>query len=130
MYISDLTGHKMYIRNIKPAENCHPRTFCWRPKGQTSRKSGGAKGTRTPNPLLAKQVRYQLRQGPLKINRVGHLLPRGLTLHVLLNLEEHDVASQAGQTYQSKPLHRDLPRLTSGRTWTRTTDLHIISVAL
>ena len=26
--------------------------------------SGGAKGTRTPNPLLAKQVRYQLRHGP------------------------------------------------------------------
>ena len=27
---------------------------------------GGAKGTRTPNPLLAKQVRYQLRHGPLR----------------------------------------------------------------
>ena len=26
--------------------------------------SSGAKGTRTPNPLLAKQVRYQLRHGP------------------------------------------------------------------
>ena len=26
--------------------------------------AGGAKGTRTPNPLLAKQVRYQLRHGP------------------------------------------------------------------
>ena len=26
---------------------------------------GGAKGTRTPNPLLAKQVRYQLRHGPV-----------------------------------------------------------------
>jgi hypothetical protein len=25
---------------------------------------GGAKGTRTPNPLLAKQVRYLLRHGP------------------------------------------------------------------
>ena len=25
---------------------------------------GGAKGTRTPNPLLAKQVRYHLRHGP------------------------------------------------------------------
>ena len=29
------------------------------------RERGGAKGTRTPNPLLAKQVRYQLRHGPL-----------------------------------------------------------------
>ena len=26
--------------------------------------SGGANGTRTRNPLLAKQVRYQLRHGP------------------------------------------------------------------
>src|SRR5699024_11595753 len=26
--------------------------------------SGGAEGTRTPNPLLAKQMRYQLRHGP------------------------------------------------------------------
>src|SRR4051794_11616239 len=29
---------------------------------------GGAKGTRTPNPLLAKQVRYQLRHGPRRMN--------------------------------------------------------------
>ena len=29
---------------------------------------GGAKGTRTPNPLLAKQVRYQLRHGPSNTN--------------------------------------------------------------
>jgi hypothetical protein len=28
---------------------------------------GGAKGTRTPNPLLAKQVRYQLRHGPVSL---------------------------------------------------------------
>src|SRR5665647_1562828 len=28
------------------------------------RHLGGAKGTRTPNPLLAEQVRYQLRHGP------------------------------------------------------------------
>lgn len=27
--------------------------------------SSGAYGTRTRNPLLAKQVRYQLRQGPI-----------------------------------------------------------------
>jgi hypothetical protein len=30
----------------------------------TRYSTGGAKGTRTPNPLLAKQVRYQLRHGP------------------------------------------------------------------
>ena len=34
----------------------------------------GAKGTRTPNPLLAKQVRYQLRHGPVIV------LVRGQTL--------------------------------------------------
>jgi hypothetical protein len=30
----------------------------------TRANAGGAKGTRTPNPLLAKQVRYLLRHGP------------------------------------------------------------------
>ena len=30
----------------------------------------GAKGTRTPNPLLAKQVRYQLRHGPVRAVRL------------------------------------------------------------
>jgi hypothetical protein len=35
----------------------------------------GAKGTRTPNPLLAKQVRYQLRHGPVSLFAlVGELL--------------------------------------------------------
>jgi hypothetical protein len=29
-----------------------------------TRANSGAKGTRTPNPLLAKQVRYLLRHGP------------------------------------------------------------------
>ena len=29
---------------------------------------GGGKGTRTPNPLLAKQVRYQLRHAPIRSN--------------------------------------------------------------
>ena len=47
----------------------------------------GANGTRTRNPLLAKQVRYQLRHGPLGedphrfrqllVNGVGDLGPRG-----------------------------------------------------
>lgn len=29
---------------------------------------GGGTGTRTPNPLLAKQVRYQLRHAPVSCN--------------------------------------------------------------
>jgi len=33
-------------------------------EGKGPLNCGGAKGTRTPNPLLAKQVRYQLRHGP------------------------------------------------------------------
>jgi hypothetical protein len=28
---------------------------------------GGGTGTRTPNPLLAKQVRYQLRHAPMRV---------------------------------------------------------------
>ena len=35
----------------------------------------GAKGTRTPNPLLAKQVRYQLRHGPEIIPRSSRRSP-------------------------------------------------------
>ena len=49
------------------------QTLTWRPchghgavyfAGLIRANAGGAKGTRTPNPLLAKQVRYQLRHGP------------------------------------------------------------------
>ena len=41
------------------------RTKEARPEGQKGPLTwGGAKGTRTPNPLLAKQVRYHLRHGP------------------------------------------------------------------
>ena len=40
------------------------------PKVGLTRGNSGAKGTRTPNPLLAKQVRYQLRHGPSVA--VGH----------------------------------------------------------
>src|SRR3954454_12888842 len=39
------------LQNSRAATNC-------------ANPGGGAKGTRTPNPLLAKQVRYQLRHGP------------------------------------------------------------------
>ena len=40
--------------------------------------SSGGKGTRTPNPLLAKQVRYQLRHTPVRadsLHRIGVLRP-------------------------------------------------------
>ena len=43
-------------------------------KGEYEEVSGGANGTRTRNPLLAKQVRYQLRHGPFRersSDRVG-----------------------------------------------------------
>ena len=52
---------------------------------------GGAKGTRTPNPLLAKQVRYQLRHGPRcgvewpSAGRVGPHVVGGLGPEVLLS---------------------------------------------
>ncbi len=36
-----------------------------RPLYQNERPFGGARGTRTPDPLLAKQMRYQLRYSPV-----------------------------------------------------------------
>ena len=43
--------------------SCQPCAMC---SGAIDRAgpAGGAEGTRTPNPLLAKQVRYQLRHSP------------------------------------------------------------------
>ena len=35
-------------------------------KGEYEEVSGGANGARTRNPLLAKQVRYQLRHSPIR----------------------------------------------------------------
>ena len=50
-------------REIVHAENMQlGQRFRW--QGFEPCAWGGPKGTRTPNPLLAKQVRYQLRHGP------------------------------------------------------------------
>ena len=56
--------------------------------------SSGGKGTRTPNPLLAKQMRYQLRHAPALaenryeiLNGICRFLP-GLTDLLRLNLFE------------------------------------------
>ena len=56
-------------------------------KGEYEEVDGGANGTRTRNPLLAKQVRYQLRHGPFSeeivssrrflIDRISDLSPCG-----------------------------------------------------
>ena len=59
--------------------------------GKGALTCGGAKGTRTPNPLLAKQVRYQLRHGPRygversSAGRVGPHVVGGLGPEVLLS---------------------------------------------
>ena len=60
-------------------------------KGKGPLTCGGAKGTRTPNPLLAKQVRYQLRHGPRcgvewpSAGRVGPHVVGGLGPEFLLS---------------------------------------------
>ena len=71
---------------------------------------GGGKGTRTPNPLLAKQVRYQLRHGPLEIDRISDLLPDCLTLQILLNLKEDYYSSYQGRNCENYFSHNDLSR--------------------
>lgn len=73
-------------------------------------RSGGASGTRTRNPLLAKQVRYHLRHGPVwscrpwwSGERVGDLGPQ-IALVTLLRQTppyEHGRCHRAGQEEQS-----------------------------
>ena len=64
----------------------------------SSPKRGG-EGTRTPNPLLAKQMRYQLRHAPASaenryviLNRIRGFLP-GLTNLIPLELLESQESS-------------------------------------
>lgn len=48
------------------------------PLYQNERPHGGARGTRTPDPLLAKQMRYQLRYSPEKPNILGNARVKNL----------------------------------------------------
>jgi hypothetical protein len=63
------SGGSVHLKELAGGHRCC--TFCCTgrkvqqlSKGKCALTRGGAKGTRTPNPLLAKQVRYQLRHGP------------------------------------------------------------------
>ena len=69
----------------------HPKT------GGGGTSTGGAEGTRTPNPLLAKQVRYQLRHGPVvRSDRVAGTGPvvGGVFLLGLAQCPHHANSSQ------------------------------------
>ena len=97
--------------------------FKWRPKaadmtkapnqtGSEPRSSGGGKGTRTPNPLLAKQVRYQLRHTPRRdspSHRVGVFGPFGLGTLITVPPPEENSESHKCETTENPFLH-DPPR--------------------
>src|SRR3954453_754660 len=80
------------------------------PRARTAR--GGAKGTRTPNPLLAKQVRYQLRHGPVRaqgtgsLEGVGDLCPQVSLVAILCVLLPHDESDGGNGHQEQELLHR------------------------
>ena len=80
---------------------------------------GGAKGTRTPNPLLAKQVRYQLRHGPVadlagsapggvSVERVRDLGPEVAIGWAATEPPPGDIASAECHNNDEQPLHENL----------------------
>ncbi len=76
------------------------------------RVSGGGKGTRTPNPLLAKQVRYQLRHTPRRespSHRVRVFGPFGLGTLITVPPPEENSESHKCETTENPFLH-DPPR--------------------
>ena len=73
---------------------------------------GGGKGTRTPNPLLAKQVRYQLRHTPRRdspSHRIGVFGPFGLGTLILVPPPEECTEPHQSETAENPFLH-DPPR--------------------
>ena len=81
---------------------------------------GGAKGTRTPNPLLAKQVRYQLRHGPRVLPQtwgsgsaggVGRLRPEVLLGLLGLELALDRCGAHGGRDEDEELLHGRSPSL-------------------
>src|SRR4051794_41980978 len=94
------------------------------PKGPVT--CGGAKGTRTPNPLLAKQVRYQLRHGPRRVkpaekgcsgpaDGVGRLCPELLLAMVRLSLPPRENGRGGRKRDDDDLLHRRGPSCLGGR---------------
>src|SRR5699024_3740428 len=75
--------------------------------------SSGGKGTRTPNPLLAKQVRYQLRhtpEGAFRLHRIGVLRPLLLPAAVAAAEEPQGSDRQCCGSQKGEPsLHDVLP---------------------
>ena len=80
---------------------------------------GGGEGTRTPNPLLAKQVRYQLRHGPATtgpartrradgIRESARRRVRGLCPQPVLGLLGLDLALDRDRTHDRREQEKDL----------------------
>ncbi len=89
------------------------------PRGEEASDQGGGEGTRTPNPLLAKQVRCQLRHAPgtpgsepggTSLDRVGHLGPQGLLGTVGLHLAPCHRAGR-GDEHEGQQLLHDCLRI-------------------
>src|SRR5699024_1520289 len=92
---------------------------------------GGGKGTRTPNPLLAKQVRYQLRHAPRGLIRLYLLLlPKCLELLYVLQQSYKLHLKQRSWQVLEELFSCLLLFWCSGRTKTLTWDLIVISNAL
>src|SRR4051794_41335646 len=88
------------------------------PKGPVT--CGGAKGTRTPNPLLAKQGGYKLRHGPRRgkpaekgcsgpADGVGRLCPELLLAMVRLSLPPRKNGRGGAKPDETVLLHRRGP---------------------
>ncbi len=93
-----------------------PKTALAQPKNRPGLTTGavfhcGAKGTRTPDPLLAKQMRYQLRHSPflnrssILFYRICDRLPHRLTLHRFRCFQEECVSSNQHETEKNEFLH-------------------------
>ena len=62
-------GHPKPVRRHFRAKKNPPESF------DSGGSSGGAEGTRTPDPLHAMQVRYQLRHSPVFLLLQAHVMP-------------------------------------------------------
>ena len=114
------------------------------------RKRGGAKGTRTPNPLLAKQVRYQLRHGPegcltdgreagktgvgrsgaLRLRASGGLGPQPILGLLLLELVAHHDGTHSDQDENEDLLHDTPPTVGKDRRMVGLTGLEPVASSL
>lgn len=85
----------------------------------------GANGTRTRNPLLAKQVRYQLRHSP----KTNHTIPRpNPASGIRYRSPTSPNPLESATLMPRNPVKEELAG--SGPSWARTSDLSLIRTAL